>query len=66
MAVTANGSLADGLFEKDDAAHFLRVSRSTIDRLIARRVLRIVKLGRRVLIRPEAIAELLETHEIAE
>jgi excisionase family DNA binding protein len=48
---------------KPEAQAYLRVSRATLDRLIATKTLPIIKLGRRVFIRQAALDQVLQAHE---
>ncbi len=58
------GVPGDGLVTISQACEYLRVSRMTLYRqLIWPEKLKTVKLGRRVLIRREALLEVIEQHE---
>jgi excisionase family DNA binding protein len=48
---------------KPEAQAYLRVSRATLDRMIAAGTVPIIKLGRRVFIRQAALDQLLAAHE---
>jgi excisionase family DNA binding protein len=55
--------MADEVMTKQEAADYLKISLPTLERRIRAGVIPVVKLGRRVLLRKEALDRVLRDHE---
>ena len=55
-------SSTDHLLNLGEAAERLRIGTSTLRRLVARGELRVVRIGRRVLLPPDAVVEFVDRH----